>query len=97
MAGPNQPVIFPVMWSSGGAGHFVRTPEQMRGMIEAAGFRIRQWDDVTREKTPKAPRPSRSIQQIVMGEELLERIRLADKRNDRENRLVMVQAVFEKI
>ena len=97
MAGPVRPAIFPVMWSVDGTNHFVRTPEQMRGMIEAAGFRIHKWDDVTREKTPKIPRPPYSIQQIVMGEELLAKIRIADKRNDDENRLVMFQAVFEKI
>jgi len=97
VAGPNQPAIFPVMWSVDGSGHFVRTPEQMRGMIEAAGFHIHKWDDVTHEKTPKIPRPPYSIQQIVMGEELLAKIRIADKRNDEEKRLTMFQAVFEKI
>jgi len=98
MSGPNQPPIFPVMWSRDGSNHFVRKPEQMRGMIEAAGFRPLQWDDVTDEKdAPTAIRPSHTIQKLVMGEALLAEIRLADQRNDEEKRLVMVQAVFERI
>lgn len=97
MAGPNQPLVFPVMWSRDGAMNFLRKPEQMRAVIEVTGFRIRRWDDVTNEKTPSAPRPAYSIQQLVMGDDLLARIRIADKRNDTEKRLVMVQAVFDRM
>ena len=98
MSGPNQPLIFPAMWSRDGSNNFLRKPEQMRGMIEAAGFRLHQWDDVTNEKDPPgAIRPTHSIQKLVMGEELLAEIRIADKHNDDEQRLVMIQAVFERI
>jgi SAM-dependent methyltransferase len=98
MSGPNQPPVFPVMWSRDGSNHFVRKPEQMRGMIEAAGFHLLRWDDVTNEKDPPGTiRPTQSIQKLVMGEELLAEIRIADKHNDEEERLVMVQAVFERI
>jgi SAM-dependent methyltransferase len=97
MSGPNQPPVFPVMWSRDGSNNFLRKPEQMRGMIEAAGFRLLQWDDVTNEKDPPGTiRPTHSIQKLVMGEELLAEIRIADKHNDDEQRLVMVQAVFER-
>jgi hypothetical protein len=86
------------MWSRDGSNHFLRKPEQMRGMIEAAGFRLLQWDDVTNEKDPPGTiRPTHSIQKLVMGEALLAEIRNADKHNDEEQRLVMVQAVFERI
>ena len=98
MSGPNQPPVFPVMWSRDGSNNFLRKPEQMRGMIEASGFRLLQWDDVTNEKDPPGTiRPTQSIQKLVMGEELLAEIRKADKHNDEEQRLVMVQAVFERI
>jgi len=96
MSGPNQPLIFPVMWSRDGTNNFLRKPEQMRAMIEASGFRIHKWEDVTHEKTPKVPRPKYNIQKLVMGDELLAKIRVADKHNDEEDRLVMVQAVFER-
>jgi len=98
MSGPNHPPVFPVMWSRDGSNNFLRKPEQMRGMIEASGFRLLQWDDVTNEKdAPGAVRPTHSIQKLVMGDDLLAEIRIADKHNDEEQRLVMVQAVFERL
>jgi len=97
MSGPNQPLFFPVMWSRDGANNFLRKPEQMRAAIEAAGFQIRKWEDVTHEKSPKVPRPKYNIQKLVMGEELLSKIRDADKHNDEEKRLLMIQSVFERI
>lgn len=97
ISGPNQPLIFPVMWSRDGSNNFLRNPQQMRATIEAAGFQVRIWDDVTHEKTPKTPRPRYNIQKLVMGDDLLAKIRRADKRNDEENRLLMYQAVFERI
>jgi len=97
MSGPNQPPIFPVMWSRDGSNNFLRKPEQMRAAIEAAGFHLLQWDDVTNEKDPpNSVRPMFSIQKLVMGDDLLAQIRIADKHNDEEQRLVMVQAVFER-
>jgi len=97
MSGPNQPLVFPVMWSRDGSMNFLRKPEQLRATIEAAGFQVRKWEDVTKEKTPKTPRPVHSVQRLVMGDDLLAKIRVADKRNDDENRLVMCHAVFERI
>lgn len=97
MSGPNQPPIFPVMWSRDGTNHFLRKPEQMRAVIEASGFRLLEWDDVTNERSPTTPRQTYSIQKLVMGDDLLAEINNADKRNDKENRLVMVHAVFERI
>jgi len=97
MSGPNQPPIFPVMWSRNGMNHFLRKPEQMRAVIEASGFRLLEWDDVTNEKSPAVPRPMYSIQRLVMGDDLLAEINNADKRNDEEKRLVMVHAIFERI
>jgi hypothetical protein len=85
------------MWSRDGSNNFLRKPEQMRATIEASGFRLLKWDDVTNEKDmPGAVRPTYSIQKLVMGDELLAEIRIADKHNDEEQRLVMIQAVFER-
>src|SRR5438093_9528538 len=38
MAGPVQPVVFPVMWARDSASSFLHTPEAMRSAMEAAGF-----------------------------------------------------------
>jgi SAM-dependent methyltransferase len=96
MAGPVQPLVFPVMWARDAATSFLRLPEQMRELIEAAGFRTRAWDDVTEELArPGAAGPAYSIQGLVMGDALAD-IRQAGERNRTESRSVMVQAVFDR-
>jgi len=97
MAGPNQPVIFPVMWSRDGKGHFLRTPEEMRALIESTGFQTRKWDDVTFETTSPSTASAHTIQTLVMGNDLLAEIRISDKRNDEEGRTLMIQAVFDRL
>jgi SAM-dependent methyltransferase len=97
MSGPNHPLLLPAMWSIDGSNNFLRKPEQMRAAIEAAGFRLVKWDDVTDEKDAPGVRPTHSIQRLVMGDDLLAEIRIADQRNDEEKRLVMIQAVFERV
>jgi len=99
MAGPVQPPIFPVMWSRDGTTSFLRRPEEMRGVIEAAGFRARAWDDVTAEMAGPSTGgavPAHSIQRIVMGD-ALEEITQAGQRNREERRIVIVQAVLERL
>jgi len=98
MAGAAQPVIYPVMWARDASGSFLRTPDEMRALIEAAGFRARVWDDVTDEATGPstgAVAPTRGIQHLVMGDDL-DAITRAGDRNRRERRLAMVHAVFDR-
>jgi SAM-dependent methyltransferase len=98
MAGPVRPPIFPVMWARDAATSFLRVPVEMRALIEAAGFRVRAWDDVTTEiagSGPNAEVPTHSIQALVMGEGLAA-ITRAGRRNRDEGRIVMVQAVFDR-
>jgi ubiquinone/menaquinone biosynthesis C-methylase UbiE len=98
MAGPMQPHLFPVMWARDATTSFLRTPIEMRALIEAAGFRVRAWDDVTAEiagSGPEAAVPTHSIQTLVMGEALTA-ITHAGRRNRDEGRIVMVQAVFDR-
>jgi len=98
VSGPNHPPHFPVMWSKDGANHFVRKPDQLRAVIEASGFHLVQWNDVTNEKAPpKIIRPKYSIQKLVMGEGLLAQIRRADRLNEEGQTLGMIQAVFTRI
>lgn len=96
MAGPVQPPLFPVMWAHDAATHFLRTPQQMRALIEDAGFRLQAWDDVTAETSGgRAPAQGQSIQSLVMGA-LLPTIAENGRRNRDEGRIVMVQAVFDR-
>jgi SAM-dependent methyltransferase len=98
MAGPAQPVIFPVMWARDATSSFLRTPDEMRGVIDAAGFRRRAWEDVTADvaggMTADAI-PAHAIQRIVMGDALPDIIH-AGHRNREERRIVTIQAVFER-
>src|SRR3989442_586257 len=70
MVGPVQPVVFPVMWARDAAASFLRAPGEMRAVIEAAGFQVRAWNDVTAEAvgpTTGASGPAHSVQRIAMG------------------------------
>jgi SAM-dependent methyltransferase len=98
MAGPVQPIIYPVMWARDAASSFLRPPVEMRALIEAAGFRARAWDDVTAETagtTDPAAIPAHSAQRLIMGERLEEIIRVGH-RNRGEGRLLSAQAIFDR-
>jgi MPBQ/MSBQ methyltransferase len=98
MAGPVQPVVFPVMWARGPDASFLRPPDEMRLLIEQAGFRARVWDDVTQETAAPslgAAPPAHSVQRLIMGD-AVEAIVRAGLRNREEGRIVSVQAVFER-
>jgi SAM-dependent methyltransferase len=97
MAGPVQPVVYPVMWARDARSSFLRPPAEMRALIEAAGFRVQVWEDVTREIAPRAgdALPAHSIQRILMGE-ALDAIHEAGDRNREEGRIVSIQAVLER-
>jgi MPBQ/MSBQ methyltransferase len=99
MAGPTQPLIFPLMWAKDSSMSFLRPPAEMRALIEAAGFRARAWEDVTQElagPSTGAAVPAHSIARIVMGE-AVDEITRASQRNRDEGRVVNIQAVFEHL
>ena len=98
MAGPAQPVVFPVMWARDASTSFLRPPDEMRAVIEGAGFRARAWEDMTAETVGPASGaavPAHSIQRLVMGD-AIDAIIAAGHRNRAEGRVVSIQAVFEK-
>ena len=100
MAGPVQPIIFPIMWAADASTSFLRSPAEMRAVILAAGFRVRAWDDVTAETSPPASRTlDHSIQRLVMGDRL-QAFNEPTRRNASTEsgvRPVSVQAVFDKL
>jgi SAM-dependent methyltransferase len=97
MAGPVEPPVYPMMWARDPGSSFLRRPAEMLGLIEDAGFTARTWDDVTAEMAGSGgPVPAHSIQRIVMGDALEDIIR-AGNRNREEHRIVMVQAVFDRL
>ena len=96
MAGPGGPTIYPVMWARSDEQSFLRSPDEMRSLIEAAGFRCRAWEDATEQTSVgSASVPAHGIARIVMGD-ALDAIMRAGEQNRDERRIVMVHAVFER-
>ena len=95
MAGPVQPLIFPVMWAQDAGSSFLRSPGEARSLIEAAGFRMRHWVDVTQEVAPQSTPSAHSVAYLVMGDRV-EALSRNGQRNAAEGRLVHARAVFER-
>jgi ubiquinone/menaquinone biosynthesis C-methylase UbiE len=98
MAGPTGPPIFPLMWARDASQSFLRPPEEMRALIERAGFRVRVWDDVTADASPGGPAaalPAYAIAKLVMGD-ALEAIMTAGQQNRDERRTLTIQAVCDR-
>ena len=98
MAGRVEPIIYPVMWARDAGGSFLRTPSEMRAVIEASGFRIRVWDDVTKETAGPADAaaiPAHGAPRLIMGD-ALDAIVRAGHRNREEGRLVSIQAICDR-
>jgi hypothetical protein len=86
-----------MMWAREPGASFLRPPSEMLALIESVGFTARAWDDLTAEVAgPATAAPPHAIQRIVFGE-ALEAIVRAGQRNREEERIVMVQAVFERL
>jgi SAM-dependent methyltransferase len=66
VAGPEQPIHFPVPWAETPAVSFLEPAAAIRGHIEAAGFTVSHWEDVTDaaraffQAVASAPAPSAS-------------------------------------
>src|SRR5215208_1804054 len=69
MAGPVQPPIYPLMWAPDPSESFLRTPDELLAIVEAAGFRMRGWNEAT-TSTPRSAARTATIQRLVMGEAL---------------------------
>jgi ubiquinone/menaquinone biosynthesis C-methylase UbiE len=50
-SGPEPAGHFPVPWASGPEMSFLIPTDEAQGLLQAAGFRVEVWDDVTREST----------------------------------------------
>jgi len=98
MAGPGGPPILPLMWARDASQSFLRSPAEMRALLESVGFRVRVWNDVTDEfsvATPAAALPPYAIAKLVMGDEL-QAIMDAGARSRDERRLLSIHAVCDR-
>jgi ubiquinone/menaquinone biosynthesis C-methylase UbiE len=104
--GPGGPVIFPVMWADRPEISFLRTPEETRPMLEAAGFRVLRWIDNSEAalieaeteraqmRSPSGP-PLLGIH-LIVGPSAREKMRNG-QRNQEEKRTLLINAVLERI
>ena len=102
LAGPLQPIHFPVPWADDQATSFLATASETRSKVEASGFKVRVWEDVTQqaadfyEQLSKVP-PVRT----PIGLHLLIPNMPAKganlKRNVDEGRIVVVRCVADAI
>jgi len=47
LAGPSDPVLFPVPWARTPDTSFLVQPDELRGLLDDAGFKVKQWSDTT--------------------------------------------------
>lgn len=99
MAGSVQPVIYPLVWARDASTNFLRSPAEMRSLIEAAGFKPRAWEDATLATSclpPPSQQPIFSVPRVVMGDSFAA-VMQAGQRNTDEGRMVTVHGVFDKV
>ena len=104
MAGPIQPIHFPVPWARDASISFLHSAEAVRAMLADAGFHAVAWVDegpmilaALQKQVPistiNGPLPLEV--QLVIGPQFLSMLENVG-RNLQEDRLTIVQAVFER-
>jgi len=107
MAGPVQPLHFPVPWAADQTISFLLPPEAVRALLVETGFKEVAWVDTSARSAAgsrerPAPQASSAPALPSLGEHLLlgakfdEIVRNA-RRNLEEQRIAVIQAVFERI
>jgi len=104
--GPAGAPHYPVMWADTPATSFLRTPEETRALLEAAGFKVMTWLDNTdaaiaeteaeraRAATSGGGRPLLGVH-LVVGPSFWDKARNGN-RSMRENRIRLINAVLRR-
>jgi ubiquinone/menaquinone biosynthesis C-methylase UbiE len=104
--GPAGAPHYPVMWADTPATSFLRTPEETRALLEAAGFKVMTWLDNTdaaiaeteaeraRAATSGGGRPLLGVH-LVVGPSFWDKARNGN-RSMRENRVRLINAVLRR-
>lgn len=104
LAGPAGPVLFPVPWARTPEASFLATPDELRGLLAQAGFRVTDWSDTTEgarawfaalaEKIRKEGLPPLGFH-LLLGPDF-QAMAQNQRRNLEEGRIVLAQVVAEK-
>jgi len=104
--GPAGAPHYPVMWADTPATSFLRTPEETRALLEAAGFKVMTWLDNTdaaiaeteaeraRAATSGGGQPILGVH-LVVGPSFWDKARNGN-RSMRENRIRLINAVLRR-
>jgi ubiquinone/menaquinone biosynthesis C-methylase UbiE len=105
--GPGGPPHYPLMWADTPSTSFLRTPEETRTLLEAAGFEALVWQDNTATSvaemeaerarlasSPGTTRPALGIH-VVVGPSFPEKMRNG-QRSMAEGRLALLNAILRR-
>ena len=102
MAGPVQPVHFPVPWAHDPAISFLQPPDNVQAILTGAGFRIVVWNDVTDAMRAPTPGPGTVSNDppplgihLLVGPQFPVMVRNY-ARNLAEGRVVVIQAILDR-
>src|SRR5206468_11912733 len=100
LAGPVQPAVYPLPWAESPAISFLHAPADLRGLLAGIGFAEIAWEDLTAPLSGGAPPPPTPGRLPTLGDLLHPEdgptIRANLLRNYAENRVLIVQAVFQR-
>jgi len=103
-AGPAGPPLFPVPWAETGATSFLATPEETRADLEAAGFEILSFRDITAAILPSMTRFRRRVEaegmpalslQVLVGPRMRE-YQTNSTRSMEEGRVVALEILLRR-
>lgn len=104
LAGPSGPVLFPVPWARTPDTSFLVRPDELRKLLETAGFMVTHWSDTTdvarawfvslAEKIRKEGLPPLGFH-ILLGSDF-QAMAQNQRRNLEEGRIVLAQVIANK-
>lgn len=100
--GPGGPLHYPVNWADTADISFLRTPEETRSLLEAAGFTVLAWEDNSEAAIAEAEaergrgggRPVLGVH-LIVGDSFGEKMRNS-RRNMLENRTRLINALLRR-
>jgi len=104
LAGPSGPVLFPVPWARLPETSFVVTPDELRQLLDQAGFRVVDWADTTDVARASFASLAEKIRKegsrplgfhVLLGSDFKEMAQ-NQRRNLEEGRIVLAQIVAKK-
>jgi len=104
--GPGGDIILPVMWASRPDLSFVRTPEETKSLLAAAGFAVLEWEDKSATAVAEIAAERERLRaggavpalgiHLIVGPSAKEKMRNG-QRNQEERRTLLFNALLERV